>query len=140
MRVSILLSLFILSSCSMHKVVTKEVLVYPNLPKFTAPSPIPIDYPQLDYPRGDKLVVKNTRECKDITDRDDIFWEKCGILDVDYDSNIYMGFDKQNFEKFNHLLINVKARENSWNTLLEVINEQIRVWNEQGIRVKKKDS
>lgn len=124
-----------ISGCTLFRqpeptVITKEVIVYPSLPTFQAPTPIPVQSPTLDYPRGDSLVVKNSRKCKEIPEenRDDEFWEDCGVLEVDLDSNLYAGFDENNFDRLNQLLSAAKIREQQWRSLLETINEQIRLW------------
>ena len=137
--VKVLFLLLFLTSCASFRVpeptiITKEKLIYILMPEIRAPSPIPTEIPQLDYPRGDKLIVKNSKDCKGVIERTEGFWKRCGILEVDYASNIYMGFDKDNFNKFNSMLINAKARETLWKALIERINIGIRLHNEQSIR------
>jgi hypothetical protein len=135
----LLVILILLSGCTgfmpkpLVDLVTKEVTHYPNLPNIERPPPItllPVDF---DWPRTNNLVVKNSKACLDVIEKDKnkSFWRRCGINEIDDTSNIYIGLDQKNFESLTINFKRILAREEEWRHRLKSVNNQRQKWREQ---------
>ena len=77
-----------------------QSMQYPELPDIQMPvlNLLPVQH---DVPRDPdaKLVVKNSRDCKKVPDKDRTsgFWERCGLQPRMLDSNLHRGYDSENW-------------------------------------------
>lgn len=106
--------------------------VYPNLPDMTYPLSLNLTGPRWDVPRDTfkDLVVKSLTVCKKVLDedRDDKFWSTCGEYPPTVNSNIYQGYNLDEFNHFleNQLKISLKLKE--YKDRIDLINTQRQEW------------
>jgi len=110
---------------------TKIIKVYPEL--------VPIEIPQgpklysfkMDVPRNkNEIVVKNTTECKNVPEskRDEKFWNKCGENPPLTDTNIFLGFDQENFNNFVLTMESMREYIITLKKIIEEVNRQREEW------------
>jgi len=122
-----LLIVFLVSSCSWvptKETITVEKIVYPELPPVPHVAPLELIPCIPDRPRvwWEPKVVKNTTECKAIPS------ENCMEYRIDVNSNIVVGYDKdnQNCVALNREKIRYQLKK--YQDRLDEINEQRRQW------------
>ena len=133
--ITIILAL-ILGACGGFR--TKEVpvvifqTVLPDLPPIDKPAYVEFDAPEWDYPRliKDGLKVKNTTACKKVEEanHNDRFWRRCGEFPRDQDSNIYMGFTRDNYNLMIFNWAKLKTQLQSYSRTIDRVNEQREKW------------
>lgn len=105
---------------------------YPELPDIPMPIEPALIAWEYDTPRdlAAKPEPKNTEKCRGIAekDRDESYWERCGIQPVVEKSNIFYGFDERNwnimisdFAKLREYVVQLKAR-------IAVANDERQEW------------
>jgi len=135
--IAILLALaFLFSSCaSKATVVTKTKLdvVYPELPEIKPLPDMSLIPFRWDYPRDmSRLAPKSSKKCLETPDveRNGVYWETCGENPPMLNSNIFIGFDQDNFRKFEIYMKKIKARLIQYKERLRIINKQREKWRE----------
>jgi hypothetical protein len=108
-----------------------NTMSYPELPDIPMPMEPTLIAWQYEVPRDlSKTEPRNSRECQNVQekDRDDAYWDKCGVHPVIHDSNVLYGFDQRNwnimltnFVKLREYIVELKAR-------IDVANELRREW------------
>jgi hypothetical protein len=104
---------------------------YPELPDIQMPMEPALIPWQYDVPRDStRHEAKNTETCQKVPDkdRDDVYWENCGIHPVIPESTVLYGFDQRNwnimlsnFGKLREYIVELRAR-------IELANETRREW------------
>ena len=104
---------------------------YPELPDIQMPMEPTLTAWQYEVPRDlSRLEAKDSERCQRVADkdRDDAYWDRCGIHPVIPDSNVLYGFDQRNwnimlsnFGKLREYIVELKAR-------IELANETRREW------------
>jgi hypothetical protein len=109
--------------------------VYPNLPDLEPVKKQPLDSWNVDVARDMSvpLKVKNTTECLSVKKekQDDEFWAKCGEHPPLEKSNIYLGFDQDNWNKVVGNFAKLKTMISEYESRMEMINKQRAEWREQ---------
>lgn len=104
---------------------------YPEFPDIEPISSVNLIPWKHDVPRDmTKTVAKNTTECQKVLDdaRNETYWNKCGEHPIITDSNIFVGFDQENW---NIILENfAKLREQlfRYQKRIEEVNSQRQQW------------
>lgn len=104
---------------------------YPELPNLPIPPELRLLPFQTDFPRRrDETTIKNISSCINVPEeqQDDRFWERCGENPIDTRSNIFIGFDQQNW---NNVQSNFNTlRENNFvlRGIIEQANNQRAEW------------
>lgn len=110
---------------------TTVIVKYPELPPIPIP-PMPTLKPfKFDIPRDmSRWEVKNTTKCKSVPEeqRDEKFWTECGIHPPIPNTNIFLGFDRENYENLIHDLIVLKEHILTLEKLLQEVNKQREEW------------
>lgn len=107
---------------------------YPEFPNIQPVSPVNLIPWIHEAPRNtEKVVVKNISTCIKVAeeDRDRAFWNRCGENPILLNSNIFVGFDQQNW---NIILENfAKLRETlyQYKQRIIAINKQREDWRRQ---------
>ena len=136
----------ILSGCFGIGKKPNETIVYrtlnPELPPIACNN-TSLGLPQWDFPRlmADGLQVKNTERCLTIEEdkQNDSFWRRCGEFPIDQKSNIFYGFDKDNW---NQLVLNmniIKLNNKACADTLNLVNEQRAKWIEDNKKKREKN-
>lgn len=115
-------------------ITTVEVVnttAYPEFPNLPVPPEVRLLPFQTDFPRKrDETTIKNISSCINVPEdqQDDRFWERCGENPIDTNSNIFIGFDQQNW---NNVQSNFNTlRENNFvlRGIIEQANKQREEW------------
>lgn len=113
---------------------TVEVIttvVYPEFPDLPLPPKVRLTPFEVDMPRVmTELTVKNITDCVRVpeSERDEAFWGRCGENPIDVNSNIFIGFDQENWNRLNINLKRLQENDHVLRKLLEQSNEQRREW------------
>ena len=104
---------------------------YPELPDIQMPLEPTLTAWQYEVPRDlSRLEATDSERCQRVADkdRDDAYWDRCGIHPVIPDTNVLYGFDQRNwnimlsnFGKLREYIVELKAR-------IELANETRREW------------
>ena len=131
-----------LAACGSTKEIAVPVYVsvQPNLPPISAPARIEFGAPQWDLPRDmtAQPQIKNLSTCINVAEekQNNSFWRRCGEFPVDENSNLYMGFDLDNYNvivlNVNKMKLQLKAY---WDTI-QKINAERELWREQNERAR----
>lgn len=133
---------------------------FPRIPLPTREVPVPVIinvYPELDpidtrtlkleptlfdIPRemASEMVVKNTPECQEVQllEQTDAFWFECGEFPQDKDSNLFVGFDRDNYENYVLNLARIAEWKRSVTSLIEVENRRREEWRRLNIEERAK--
>lgn len=123
------------------RVVTETA--YPEFPDISLPPPVRLMPFEVDYPRDpDEFVVKNITSCVDVPEeqRDDAFWARCGENPILPNSNIFLGFDQQNWNNVQENFQRLKENNIVLRQLLETANRQRQLWRQQAQRERERVS
>jgi hypothetical protein len=113
---------------------TVEVIttvVYPEFPDIPLPPKVRLTKFEADMPRVmNELTVKNITECVRVpeAERDERFWARCGENPIDVNSNIFIGFDQENWNRLNINLKRLQENDHVLRRLLEQANAQRSEW------------
>lgn len=144
----ILLLSFVLSGCSVFgrqifpKVSAPVEVInstsYPVMPNISYPPPLNLQNPQYDVPRDQDadMVVTRITKCVSVPkdERDNKFWAECGEQPIIGNSNIYRGFDYNNWILYLENMTRIKQQIGLYNERIDQINllrEQWRNLNKQ---------
>lgn len=135
-----LVIVLMLSGCSSlfgdgfnSSVVTKNQPIYPNLPDISIPT-LSLLPTQHDIPRDTSLPLVVNREKSECISgtvkQNDAFWIRCGLYPIQDSSNLFRGYDRQNW---NNLIINQVRIDEHIKILVSLINldnQQRQRWRE----------
>ncbi|MCB1936131.1 MAG: hypothetical protein KDF59_09330 [Nitrosomonas sp.] len=120
---------------------TDVVRVYPDLPDIEPLPPLTLMPFEWDYPRDTtKRVPKSTSKCLETPgqQRDESYWERCSEHPPLGNSNIFMGFSREDFETF---LVNnekIRARLLQYKARIDEINRQRAMWRQKNAETQQK--
>lgn len=105
--------------------------VYPELPPMQA-SDLELSPTIFDIPRITAMekVVRNDPDCQSVPEeeRNDIFWDECGEYRQDKYSNLFVGFDRENYENYVLNLARIAEFKKSIESLIEAENARRAEW------------
>lgn len=133
MRIMGILGLAFLAGCttaSGPQVATVSTTFIPERAQIDVPAANLSGF-ELDVPRDtSKRVVKNDAACKAVgeADQNEEFWSRCGIHPVDRDSNLVIGFDRKNYEKFGNTMEEADAYIKKLNDRIAAANKEREYW------------
>lgn len=129
---TIIIAIFLLSSCQSNSDISSlpqpsiqiiEKPVFPQLSEYKIPEDIVLLPVEGNMPRDNtKLVPKDLPHCTEVPEeeRNEIYWKECGENPIISDSNIFIGFD---YDNWTNLQINLSKLKEYTITLKEIINE-----------------
>lgn len=129
----------LLASCAGKAPLVNDVIIYktmyPEMPPIAKPSKLSLATPLYDYPRDTdaELTVKNLTDCLKVEEdkRNNSFWRKCGEYPHKGNSNIYLGYDLDNWNMVVLNMAKIKAQLNAWNDTIDELNKQRALWIEE---------
>lgn len=104
---------------------------YPNQADIVMPPGLELEAITFDIPRDlSQQIIKNTPECQTVeaASRTRTFWARCGQYKAIEGSNIYVGLDRDNFEKLRNNLRKLQVRDQQYQARIEEVNRQRREW------------
>ncbi len=105
-----------------------EKPIYPVLEEIIIPED-PVLIPMtVDMPRKSHKSVKNVPHCLDVpeSERNELFWNECEDNEIILDSNLYVGFNINEWENLQINLIRIKEYANLLKEILNEVNIRIR--------------
>jgi hypothetical protein len=89
--------------------------------------------PTAELPRlmNSQSVVKNLSTCQvPEQQRDAAFWDRCGEKPIDANSNIFLGFDKENWTQLTLNIEQIRQAYIACKSRVDEVNRQRREWRE----------
>lgn len=105
-----------------------EKPVFPVLNEYKIPEEPELIPFVVDMPRDTtKRTVKNVTECVSVKEekRNEEFWKKCGEHPIITDSNIYVGFDLENWNNLQSNFFRLREYINTLKSIIKEINFRI---------------
>ncbi len=107
---------------------------YPDLPDLPPVDPLNLNNPQYDLPRdlAAEPVVKNLSTCINVPEdeRNRAFWSRCGESPVISDTNIYRGFDYDNWIMYLENMNRIREYIKQYQDRIDQVNKQRQQWRE----------
>lgn len=117
------LGALMLSGCGSTTLLGNPEPFYPILPDIEV-SNVELIPVQHDFPRDTSKPLMVNPEISYCVEegrkRDELFWTRCGIHPVDPDSNLYRGYDRDNW---NNLVVNMSRLESQIRIYQKIIND-----------------
>lgn len=121
------------------RVVTTETYPeFPNVEPLGDPGLIPW---RADVPRNkNKITVKNISSCVKVPEeeRDSSFWTRCGENPIVTDTNIYIGFDQENWNILVNNFNKLKEWIHRYEERIKEINKQRAEWRKKAEEARNK--
>lgn len=124
----------LLSACGRThtEVLTTTNNVYPDLPHIDKPIELDLEAVAYAFPLDMNAppVIKSSTFCKStpVEEQDLNYEAKCFEQPVDKDSNVYIGFEQNEWEKFKTNMVKLKAQGEAYSDTIDEINRQRDVW------------
>jgi hypothetical protein len=127
--------LFLLAACG-DKSTVLTVTYYPEMPDLPLCSASSLRVPEAEYPRkmNAEPFVRNLTTCKstDPKERSTAAWmERCLEKPIDTESNIFIGFNQQNWTELNFNLAQINENYKACQARIEEVNKQRAEWREK---------
>ena len=104
---------------------------YPEFPDLSPVSPVNLLPWKHDVPRDmDRLTVKNLSTCINVPEEDQnsSFWRRCGENPILTNSNIFVGFDQQNWNIIQGNFLKLQERIFQYQQRIKAVNKQRQEW------------
>ena len=114
---------------------------YPEIPDIEPVAPVNLIPWQYDIPRDtSRIVPKNTTECEKVPEekRDDAYWKKCWENPPLKNTNLYIGFDHDNWNIFLEDWQKLQEKNLQYKARIEEINKQRKEWRDLADQERKK--
>jgi hypothetical protein len=135
MRFLMLAPFLLLGACNPNEPVrVVNTTSYPNLPDIILPPNADLESVMFNVP-GDlsQQLIKNTDECQSVpaSQRNRVFWVRCGDYRDASGNQIYVTLDKPNFERLRANLSKLRVRDQQFQYRVDEVNKQRQDWRNQ---------